>query len=447
MNQMGMTLEDVKQRIKQDEIQFLCWQFCTLHGEVKEVLTPARDLESVVANGCGIDGSCAGYVPTNESDILLRPDLDSYLVQPWGEPEDKTARMMCDLYQVDGKTPFPKDPRGALQNVLKQMKNEFGAHWQFMIAPEMEYYLVTKIESGVVEPIDTGYYCDAYPRDQGYDFRKKMSRTLDSLGFVCETNHHEGVQTKHEINFKYGRALATADATITFKQVIKHFAARQGLIASFMPKPFYGHHGAGMHIHMSIFDETQNRNIFFDPDAEHQLSRAACQFMAGIMNHARGLAGVTNPSVNSYKRLVPGFEAPIYVCWGLYNRSVMLRVPVSSPQARRVEIRCPDATGNPYLTFAALLAAGLDGIRRGMQLPPPVSEIVYHVPPEERKARNIENLPGNLKEALHCLEENSYLQESLGRDLVSHFIELKWKEWDEYSQRVHPWEWKKYLDV
>lgn len=444
---MGVTLKDVKQRIEKDKVQFLAWQYCTLHGEVKEVLTPTRDLESVVENGCGIDGSCAGYVPTNESDLLLKPDLESYMAQPWGEPEDKTARMMCDLYQVDGKTPFTKDPRGALKNVLQRMQDQHGAHWQFMTAPEMEYYLVKKDEVGTVEPLDTGYYCDVYPRDRGYDFRKKMSRTLDSLGFICETNHHEGVQTKHEINFKYGQALSTADATITFKQVIKHFAAKEGLTASFMPKPFYGHHGAGMHVHMSIFDSKENRNVFFDPKAEHQLSETGRQFMAGVMKHARGLAGITNPSVNSYKRLVPGFEAPIYVCWGLYNRSVMLRVPVSSPKARRVEIRCPDATGTPYLTFAALLAAGLDGIQQKMELPPPVSEIVYHLSPEERKSRDIPNLPGNLKEALHCLEEDTYLQDALGADLINRFLELKWKQWDEYSQRVHPWELATYLDV
>lgn len=444
---MGVTLEDIKQQIERDKVQFLAWQYCTLHGEVKEVLTPTRDLESVVENGCGIDGSCAGYVPTNESDLLLRPDLDSYMAQPWGEPKDKTARMMCDLYQVDGKTPFTKDPRGALKNVLRRMQDQCGTHWQFMTAPEMEYYLVKRDEVGAVEPLDTGYYCDAYPRDRGYDFRKKMSRTLDSLGFVCETNHHEGVQTKHEINFKYGQALSTADATITFKQVIKHFAAREGLIASFMPKPFYGHHGAGMHIHMSIFDDKENRNVFYDPAAEYQLSDTGRHFMAGIMKHARGLAGITNPSVNSYKRLVPGFEAPIYVCWGLYNRSVMLRIPVSSPKARRVEIRCPDATGTPYLTFAALLAAGLDGIQQKMELPPPVSEIVYHLSPEERKSRDIPSLPANLKEALHCLEEDIYLQQALGTDLINRFLELKWKQWDEYSQRVHPWELEIYLDA
>jgi len=444
---MGTTLEDVRQRVKKENIQFLSWQFCTLHGEIKEVLTPARDLENVVENGCGIDGSCAGYVPTNESDILLRPDLDTMVVQPWGEAEDKTARMICDLYQVDGQTPFPKDPRGALRKVLKRMQEEFGASWQFMTAPEMEYYLVRRNESGAIEPLDTGFYCDVYPRDLGYDFRKKMSRTLDGIGFVCETNHHEGVQTKHEINFKYGPALSTADATLTFKQFIKYFAARQGLIASFMPKPFYGHHGAGMHVHMSIFDEKEKQNLFYDPQAEYQLSNTGRQFMAGIMTHARGLAGITNPSVNSYKRLVPGFEAPIHVCWGLYNRSVMLRVPVSSPEARRMEIRCPDATGNPYLTLAALLAAGLDGIRQEMELPPPVVETVYHLSPEERKRRNIKSLPGNLKEALNCLEANSYLREALGTDLINRFLELKWKEWNEFSQRVHPWELRQYLDV
>ena len=443
---MGLSLSDIQNRIKEESIKFLSWQFCTLHGEVKEVLSPVRDLQTVVENGCGIDGSCANYVPTNESDLILRPDLDTFMIQPWGSENDKTARFICDLYKVDGQTPFAMDPRGALRSVLTGMRKEFGDNWQFMTAPEMEYYLVTKNDRGVVLPIDTGYYCDVYPRDQGYDFRKKMSLTLDQLGFTTETNHHEGVQSKHEINFRYGKALPIADQIITFKQVIKHFASREGLTATFMPKPFYGHHGAGMHVHMSIFDTKADQNIFYDSAAEFQLAETGKQFMAGVMDHARGLAGITNPSVNSYKRLVPGFEVPIYVCWGLYNRSVMLRVPVSSPKARRFEMRCPDATGNPYLTLAALLAAGLDGIRRGLKLPPPVPELVYDLSAEERHIRNISSLPGNLKEALTCLEEDTFLHEALGSELIARFLELKWKEWSEFSSFVHPWEWKKYLD-
>lgn len=443
---MGVSLSDIEKSIKKNNIKFLSWQFCTLHGEVKEVLSPVRDLESVVEDGCGIDGSCAKYVPTNESDLILRPDLDSFLIQPWGDESDKTARFMCDLYRVDGVTPFEMDPRGALKKVLEEMRTEFGENWHFMTAPEMEYYLVNVTEEGVVLPLDTGYYCDAYPRDLGYDFRKRMALVLDQLGFTTETNHHEGVQSKHEINFRYGKALPIADQTITFKQVVKHFAARDGLTATFMPKPFFGHHGAGMHVHMSIFDGKKEENVFYDPDAEYQLSETGRQFMAGVMDHARGLAGITNPTVNSYKRLVPGFEVPIYVCWGLYNRSVMLRVPVSSPKARRVEIRCPDATGNPYLTLAALLSAGLDGIRRGLKLPPPVPELVYDLSPAEMEERNISSLPGNLKEALTCLEEDTFLHQALGPDLVKRFLKLKWKDWTDFSSFVHPWEWRTYLD-
>jgi len=443
---MGLSLSAIEKQIEKQKIKFLSWQYCTLHGEVKEVLSPVRDLHNVLENGCGIDGSCAGYVPTNKSDLILRPDINTYIVQPWGSEADKTARFICDLYEVDGKTPFSMDPRGALKKVLSDMQTQFGDAWEFMSAPEMEYYLVRKDENGVVQPIDTGYYCDAFPRDQGYDFRKKMSLILDDLGFSTETNHHEGVQSKHEINFRYGNALSIADKTITFKQVIKHYAALEGLIASFMPKPFYGHHGAGMHVHMSIFDNKEKTNVFYDPDSEFQLSKIGRNFMAGIMDHARGLAGITNPSVNSYKRLVPGFEVPIYVCWGLYNRSVMLRVPVSSPEARRVEIRCPDATGNPYLTLAALLAAGLDGVKRKLELPPPINELVYNFSKEERDLLNIKSLPGNLKEALESLEEDDFFSQSLGKNLIERFLELKWKEWTDFSSFVHPWEWEKYLD-
>jgi glutamine synthetase len=443
---MVMSVSDIEKRIETEKIKFIAWQFCTLHGEVKEVLSPVRDLKGVIKDGCGIDGSCAYYVPTNQSDLILRPDLDTFMVQPWGTEEDKTARLICNLYEVDGHTPFAMDPRGSLHRVLEQMKQEFSESWQFLTAPEMEYYLVEKNEQGQVLPVDTGFYCDAYPRDQGYVFRKKMSRILDQLGFVTETNHHEGVQSKHEINFRYGRAIPIADQTITFKQVVKHYAALEGLTATFMPKPFFGHHGAGMHVHMSILDTDTDQNIFFDPDAEHQLSETGRQFIAGVMDHARALAGITNPSVNSYKRLVPGFQVPIYVCWGLYNRSVMLRVPVSTPEARRVEIRCPDATGNPYLTLAALLASGLDGIRRKLTLPPPVQELVYDLSPQERKKRQIPSLPGNLKEALTCLEKDRFLREALGTRLVDRFLELKWKEWADFSSFVHPWEWQKYLD-
>lgn len=431
--------------ISEEEIHFVALQFSSFKGELKEIVLPARDLEDTLEHGCGIDGSCAGFVPVHKSDLVLRPDLESFRILPWGDPEHKTARIMCDLYQEDCQTPFPGDPRGALKRMIRSMRDEFGLNWEFTIAPEMEFYLLETDSNGDYVEHDTGFYCDIAPRDKGGVFRKKMSRILDSLGIICEKNHHEGVKTKHEINFKYGSAVSIADSTLAYKQAVKHFATESGLTASFMPKPFYGHHGAGMHVHLSLQDQSQN--LFYDPNADYQISEVGKSFMAGLMEHAPALAGVTNPSINSYKRLVPGWEAPVYICWALFNRSSLLRVPVSNPKARRVEIRCPDSTCNPYLAFAALLAAGLDGIRRNLNPDPPVSENVYDFTDQERRDRGIYALPGSLKEALDCLEADAILKTALGSELMESFIEVKRREWMEFSTFVHPWEILQYVNV
>jgi len=327
------------------------------------------------------------------------------------------------------------------------MKAEFGKGWDLYLAPELEFYLLARDDRGAFVPHDQASYFGMPPKDKGTEFRKKLSLVLDAMGFVCQKNHHEVPKGKHEINFLFGQALDIADSTVTYKYVVKRFAAEEGLTACFMPKPFFGTYGTGMHVHLNLKDTSTGENLFYGSGMEFDLSLTARQFMAGVLNHARGLAGLTNPSVNSYKRLVPGWEAPVYVCWGMWNRSALLRVPVSSPKARRVELRSPDASCNPYIAFAAILAAGLDGIRRGLDLPSPVNENVYAMSQTERTSKGIGTLPGNLKEALEALDQDEVLKSSLGEELVRKFLEIKWKEWSDFSTTVHPWELDKYVDV
>jgi len=416
-------------------------------GEIKHVLVPARDLEDVLEDGCGFDGSSAGFVPVHQSDLTLRPDPATFRILPWGEPQHRTARLLCDIYGADGNTPWPTDPRGVLKKVVRNMKREFGETWNLYLAPELEFYLLMRDEGGSYLPHDQAGYFAIPPADRGTEFRKRLSLILDSLGFVCQKNHHEVPKGKHEINFRFGPALEVADATVTYKQVVKFFASQEGLVASFMPKPFFGTYGTGMHVHLNLRDEASGENLFQGGEEGHGLSPLAVHFMAGLLAHARGLAGITNPSVNSYKRLVPGWEAPVYISWGRWNRSALLRIPVSPPTARRVEFRCPDASCNPYLAFAAMLAAGLDGIRRRLPLSPPVDENIYAMSEHERVARGIQTLPRNLEEALVCLEEDQVLREALGEELIQKFLEIKRKEWEEFSVMVHPWELERYLDV
>jgi glutamine synthetase len=442
-----MTRDEILEIIERERVAFISLQFTTIAGETKHLVLPARDLEGVLDGGCGFDGSSAGFVPVNQSDLVLQPDLRTFRILHWGQGENRTARFICDLFEADGTTPLPTDPRGFLKRVVREMQEEFGPPWDLFLAPELEFYLLVKDDKGQLLPHDQAGYFSTPPKDKGTEFRKRLSRALDSLGIVCQKNHHEVPKGKHEINFQFGPALDVADATVTYKQVVKYFAAEEGWVASFMPKPFFGTYGTGMHVHLSLGDTVRGENFFYGPGEEDDLSPLARQFMAGLLAHARGLAGVTNPSVNSYKRLVPGWEAPVYIAWGMWNRSALLRVPASSPKARRVEVRSPDASCNPYIAFGSLLAAGLDGIRRKLELSPPVNENIYAMEPEKRSARGIGNLPENLKEALDCLEQDEVLTNVLGEALLMKFLDIKRKEWQEFSVFVHPWELGKYVDV
>lgn len=442
-----MIMENILRQIREDNVQFITFQFTTIEGAIRQVIHPARNLESLLTDGLGFDGSSCKYVPVNESDLILKPDLATYRPLPWGNEENKTARLICDVYTADGAKPFPTDPRSCLKRIVQEMKEEFGEGWDFVLAPEIEFFLLEKDDLGNYVPHDRGSYFDIPPYDKSTEFRKDLSRALDSMGIVCEKNHHEVPNGKSEINFAHADAVTTADNTITYRQVVKYFAAQKGLIATFMAKPFVWTYGCGMHVHLNLRDNQSNSNLFYGADRPNFLSDIALHFIAGLLFHAPGLAGITNPSVNSYKRLVPGWEAPVYVSWGFNNRSSLLRIPASSPKAIRVETRNPDSSCNPYLAFSAILLAGLDGVRKRMEPPPYINDNIYALTPVQKKERNITELPGDLNQALMALKDDEVLSRGFGEKLISKFLDLKEKEWKEFATTVHPWELDKYLNV
>ena len=433
-------------KLEQEGVQFISLQFTDTIGGIRSVVIPRRDFGDTLERGCTFDGSSAGFVGVHQSDLTLLPDRDTLCILPWGTKENKTARVICDIYREDGKTPFEGDPRSVLRRVIKKMKEQLGDGAELLLAPEMEFYLLVKREDGSLVTHDQASYFFIPPYDRGAEIRKELSHALDVMGIVCEKNHHEVPKGKHEINFRHGDALSIADATITYKQVVKYISNEKGLVASFMPKPFFGTYGTGMHVHINLFDRKKARNLF-SKDGTVELSPIGLSFIAGLLDHARGLSGITNPSVNSYKRLVPGWEAPVYIAWAKYNRSSLLRIPASSPKGLRVESRSPDASCNPYLAYAVILAAGLDGIKRKLVPPPPVEKDIYHMSPEERKDQGIGSLPGTLKEALDEAEKDPIIEATLGSRLFEKFLSLKRKEWEAYSTHVHPWEIETYVNV
>jgi len=432
--------------LDQEGVAFVSLQFTDTLGAIRSVVIPKRDFEQTLKAGCTFDGSSAGFVGVHESDLTLIPDTGTLRILPWGEKEKKTARIICDVYREDGKTPFEGDPRSVLCQTVKKMKEELGEGVEFFVAPEMEFYLLVKREDGLFSPHDQAGYFFIPPYDLGAEIRKELSHASDAMGIVCGKSHHEVPKGKHEINFGHGDALSIADATITYKQVVKYIANEKGLVASFMPKPFFGTYGTGMHVHINLFDGKKGANLFSKAETA-EFSGLALSFIAGLLDHARALSGITNPSVNSYKRLVPGWEAPVYIAWARYNRSSLLRVPASSPMGLRVELRSPDASCNPYLAYAVILAAGLDGIKKKLVPPPPVEKDIYHMTLEERKAEGIESLPGTLKEALDETERDPIIKATLGSRLFEKFLSLKRKEWETYCTQVHPWEIETYVNV
>ncbi len=438
------TKDDIIRLVNEEDIEFIRLQFTDIFGMLKNVAVTKSQIEKVVNNQVMIDGSSIeGFTRIHESDQYLCPDLDTFVILPWQPATRKTARLICDVYNPDG-TPFVGDPRYVLKRTLERAEK---MGYTFNVGPELEFFLFETDEKGrpTTSTADAAGYFDMAPIDHGGHVRREICLMLEEMGFEIEASHHEVAAGQHEIDFKYAEALHAADNILTFKMAVKKIAQMRGLHATFMPKPVYGINGSGMHTNMSLFKD--GKNIFFDPEGKKQLSKEAYSFIAGLLAHVRGMAAITNPLVNSYKRLVPGYEAPCYLAWSASNRSALIRIPAARGQSTRVELRCPDPACNPYLAIAACLAAGLDGIERGMTPPDEITENIFAMTEDERKLHGIDSLPGNLLEAVECLERDPVIVHTLGDHVYHSYITGKKTEWDEYRTRVTDWERKRYMIV
>ncbi len=436
-------------RAKEDGVKFISFQFTDVTGAVKSVDMPVEQLEGALENGIWFDGSSVeGFARIQESDMHLRPDENTYAVLPWTPPELRRARLFCDIFTPDG-TPFEGDPRGLLKRTLARLKER---GYVFNVGPEPEFFLFKRNGGENMHPVphDVGGYFDFSPNDEAVRVRTELMEALNRMGLEIEVGHHECALGQHEIDFRFADALRTADNVLTLKYTVKAIADQHGLVASFMPKPIFGINGSGMHCHQSLFD-TNGNNLFFDARDPFHLSTLAYGFIAGQLTHARGLSAVVAPTVNSYKRLVPGYEAPVYIGWAQTNRSALIRIPrhtAGMDKAVRVELRCPDPSCNPYLAFTAMLAAGLDGIDNGLELPKPLNNInVYHLDSEDRSRLGVKELPGSLIEALRELDESTLVKTSLGPVVYDAFRRAKLEEWGAYRSSVTDWEVDRYLEV
>ncbi|WP_449540099.1 type I glutamate--ammonia ligase [Ferdinandcohnia sp. Marseille-Q9671] len=439
------TKDDIFRLANEENVKFIRLQFTDILGTIKNVEIPVSQLEKALSNKMMFDGSSIeGFVRIEESDMYLFPDLDTWVVFPWTAEKGKVARLICDIHNADG-TPFEGDPRNNLKRVLKEME-ELG-FTNFNLGPEPEFFLFKLDANGepTLELNDNGGYFDLAPTDLGENCRRDIVLELEEMGFEIEASHHEVAPGQHEIDFKYEDALTACDEIQTFKLVVKTIARKHGLHATFMPKPLFGVAGSGMHCNLSLFKGGQN--AFFDPNADLQLSETAKQFIAGILKHAPNFTAVTNPTVNSYKRLVPGYEAPCYVAWSAQNRSPLVRIPASRGLSTRVEVRSVDPAANPYMAMAVLLAAGLDGIKNKLTPPAPVDRNIYIMNKEERNEAGIVDLPPTLALALDKLKQDEVLIKALGGHLFEHFVEAKEIEWDMFRTQVHPWEREQYMTM
>lgn len=438
------TAEDIIRIVREQDIRFIRLQFTDIFGTFKNIAITASQLEKALNNKCMFDGSSIeGFVRIEESDMYLYPDLDTFLIFPWYAEEGKAARLICDVYKPDG-TPFEGDPRGLLKKVLREAQ-EMGFDG-FNVGPECEFFLFLNDEDGhpTTRSNDRGSYFELGPTDLGESARRDMCLMLEDMGFEIEASHHEVANGQHEIDFKYDNALSAADKIVTFKLVVKTVANLHDMYATFMPKPRFGMAGSGMHVNMSLMRDGEN--AFCDPADPLGLSETAYQFIAGIMEHIRGMTAVTNPLVNSYKRLVSGYEAPVYIAWSASNRSPLIRVPASRGIGTRIELRNPDPSANPYLTLALCLAAGLDGIRRGLKPPCSTDANIFELGEDEREELGIGSLPSNLKEAVRAMKRDPLIRETLGRHIYDTYVSHKIDEWDEYKIRVTQWELDRYLE-
>ncbi len=437
------TKDDIFRMVDEEDVEFIRLQFTDIFGTLKNIAITSSQLEKALDNKCMFDGSSVeGFVRIEESDMYLYPDYDTFEIFPWRPQQGKVARLICDVYTPDGK-PFEGDPRWILKKTIKEAAD---LGYRFDVGPECEFFLFHTDDNGLPTTLSherAGYF-DLGPNDLGENIRRDMVLTLEDMGFEIEASHHEVAPAQHEIDFKYDEALKTADNIQTFKMTVKTIAKRHGLYATFMPKPKFGISGSGMHINMSLATE-DGKNIFADENGKLGLSDDAYHFIAGVMKHARGMAAITNPLVNSYKRLVPGYEAPVYIAWSAKNRSPLIRIPASRGNGTRVELRNPDPTANPYLALALCLASGLDGIKNKLEVPGSVDCNIYEMTPGERRAAGIESMPADLKEAVDCLVQDEFLCGVLGEHITTKYVEAKMKEWENYTTRVSQWEIDEYL--
>jgi len=435
------TQAPILEKIKDQEIKFLRLQFCDIQGQPKNVAIPADQAEKALSQGIYFDGSSIeGFARIEESDMLLKPDPSTYSVLPWRPASSRVARLICDVYTYDDK-PYVGDPRYILKRTLEEAKK---MGYVFNTGPELEFFLFRTADGKpTVIPQDAGAYFDLGPNDLAENVRRDIVLTLKEMGFEIEASHHEVAAGQHEIDFKYGDALHTADNVITYRIATKTIALQQGLHATFMAKPIFGINGSGMHTHCSL--AKGGKNAFYDPKGDRELSDLCLHFIGGLLRHVKGITRVANPTINSYKRLVPGYEAPVYISWSAANRSALIRVPAARGNSTRAEFRSPDPMCNPYLTFACMLAAGLDGIRNRIQPPPSTDKNIYEMTPRERTRAKIDTLPGDLVSSMKELGRDPLLTETLGSHIMENLQRITTLEWDSFRTAVHPWEHEQYL--
>ncbi len=440
---MIKTNEDVLGSIEENQVRFLRLQFVDIGGMVKNVGIPVSQAEKALKSGIAFDGSSIeGFVRIEESDMILKPDLSTYRILPWDVSGGKVARLICDVYKPNGK-PFEGDPR----YVLKRAMQEAAKRGFIMnMGPEIEFFLFERKDGRAVPtPHDFGGYFDFPPVDRAEEVRQNMVGALENMGFNIEASHHEVSNGQHEIDFKYADALTTADNVITFKFVTRTIALKNELHVSFMPKPIFGINGSGMHTNISLFKG--DKNAFFDESKDMEVSDTLRYFIGGLKKHIKSFTAITNPIVNSYKRIVPGYEAPVYIAWSGANRSSLIRIPAARGMSTRIELRSPDPSCNPYLSFAVILMAGLDGVENQIDPDEPTTLNLFHMSDEERNNLGIESLPGSLKEALDYLETDSIIKDALGEHVYADFMRLGRAEWDAYRISVHDWELNRYLNI
>ena len=439
---MHYSKEDILAMVEENGVKFIRLQFTDILGTLKNVAITDRQLEKALNNQCMFDGSSInGFVRVEESDMYLRPDLDTFVIFPWRPQQGKVARLICDVYMPDG-TPFEGDPRYILKKAINKAE---AMGYTMNVGPECEFFLFEVDNDGnpTLKTNDKGSYFDLGPIDLGENARRDMTLALEDMGFEIETSHHEVAAGQNEIDFKYADALVTADNVTTFKYVVKSIAQRHGLYATFMPKPLHGVNGSGMHVNISLIKD--GKNAFYNEEDQLGLSFVAYNFIAGVLKHIKEICPITNPLVNSYKRLVPDYEAPVYIAWSAKNRSPLIRVPSARGEGTRIELRSPDPSSNPYLVLACLLLAGLEGIKYNLEPPKCVDKNIFDLNREERKRENIESLPESLHEAIAYMQKSDLVKEALGKNTFEYYIKAKEVEWDNYRTQVHQWEINSYL--